>query len=68
MKAMVRNAVGKITENTLISLHVVVMIIGLVIWVVRLGDKVDSIQNCHEKLTTLERRVYRLELTNGVQE
>lgn len=32
----------KIGDKTLLSLHVVVMMIGMAIWIVRVSDKVDS--------------------------
>lgn len=34
----------KVSERTVISLHVVILLIGLVTWVVRLSDKVEVIE------------------------
>lgn len=62
----------RISERTVISLHVAVILIGVVVWNVRLGDKVDTMEK--EKIEQVarrekaervhsnhERRIYRLE-------
>ncbi len=68
----------KLTDKTLISLHVVIIIIGFAVWLIRLGDRVDQ----HEKVLTdftvvqkeivrtnnkIDQRLYRLETKFGIK-
>lgn len=69
---------SKLSEKTLVSLHLVIILIGFAVWLIRLGDKVEQ----HEKIlidmvsvqkdslktnNKIDRRLYRLEENFGIK-
>ena len=53
----------KITEKTLISLHVVTIVVSIAIWNIRLGDRVGRVEDELKKIekNRIELRLYRIE-------
>lgn len=62
-----------LSEKTMLSLHLVIIIMGLAIWTIRLSDKVDTHEIAmaefkvlaatgREERLKLERRIYDLEI------
>lgn len=63
----IERTLTKISDRTLISLHLVIILIGLAVWISRLGDKVEQHERVSRKLPKLERRLWVLEERLGLK-
>lgn len=45
---------AKVTSHTFFSLHIIILMIGLAIWITRLADKVEE----HDRLINDEKRMH----------
>lgn len=68
----------KITEKSFLSLHLVAILIGFAVWLIKMNDKVDQQEKIIEGLQLAEkewsklvwendRRTYRLEIKVGLK-